>query len=965
MSQAAANLVTGRRPPAPQRPVLEREAELAAIARALAGARHSRGAVVAIEGAPGMGRSRLLGEAGSLARGAGMEVLSARARWLERNFSLGVARQLLEGRVAHAPPRERRRLFAGPASHAAPLMLEGMGGPRPSASGGASSVSQSLYSLCSNIAALRPLVLTVDDADCLDEASLRFLVYLAERIRALPVAVVLAVEPGDSGPALLRELVARPPGPVLRIQPLSPGAVARHLRGSRFPEADLAFTHAVHAASGGNPFLLDRLAAELERIGVEPYVGSVELVGRLGPASIAEATERRLRRIGPGAVELARAVALLGEAEPPHAAELAELEPADAVRFADALRKAGIFRTGESLCFAQPAVRNSLNLHASNWELAERSLRAARMLDREGRPSEEVALHLLAARPGGDARTVDVLCTAADRALLEGDPTAAVSYLRRALQEPPATPMLATVLVKLGRAEAVAGDSAAVEHLSQAARLMEDPSARASIAFDIGGLRHATGRHAEAAAALQHGLIGLDEADAAPALRLRAARAVATGADLPRAELELAAGDEQHADGHPTLFHGVRLGHLAYARALRGDGAREVRGLARRALIALGLLEGGTAHEEGPLHMLDYSRAIAALILVEDLRIAERALDAAVERARVRGAVLAHADACYLRSWARLRRGRLEDADTDARTTLASMRHGWQMAVPGLHAVLAEIAVERGELSEAERHLWLGGRERPSAWQSLPLYIAAVGRVRLAHGRVEGALDAYLECGRRLIERGATAPGIAAWRQGAAAAYRELGREREAHELLHEELDGARRFGVPGAVGRALHALGSAAGGDAALDRLSDAVEALERSEATLDYARALVDLGGARRRAGKRHDSRAPLRLGLAHAERCGARALSRRARTEIAAAGGVPRSRALSGPDALTPRERQVAGLAARGMSNRQIANALFVSVKTVEWHLRNSYGKLEVSSRRELRASIAAAEPGSVEV
>jgi DNA-binding NarL/FixJ family response regulator len=130
-------------------------------------------------------------------------------------------------------------------------------------------------------------------------------------------------------------------------------------------------------------------------------------------------------------------------------------------------------------------------------------------------------------------------------------------------------------------------------------------------------------------------------------------------------------------------------------------------------------------------------------------------------------------------------------------------------------------------------------------------------------------------------------------------------------------------------------------------------VEVFEASEATLDRARALVDLGGALRRAGKRREAREPLRRGLELAERCGASALAERARGEIAAAGGRPRRTALTGFEALTPRERQVASLAARGMSNREIAEALFVTVKTVEWHLRHAFDKLGVSSRRELRA------------
>ena len=133
---------------------------------------------------------------------------------------------------------------------------------------------------------------------------------------------------------------------------------------------------------------------------------------------------------------------------------------------------------------------------------------------------------------------------------------------------------------------------------------------------------------------------------------------------------------------------------------------------------------------------------------------------------------------------------------------------------------------------------------------------------------------------------------------------------------------------------------------------MASAVEELESSQLALDRARALVDLGGALRRAGRRRDAREPLARGLELAERCGARALEVRALEEGVAAGARPRRTALSGLDSLTPREAQVADMAKQGMSNREIAETLFVTVKTVEWHLRHAYGKLEVSSRRELR-------------
>jgi DNA-binding CsgD family transcriptional regulator len=108
-------------------------------------------------------------------------------------------------------------------------------------------------------------------------------------------------------------------------------------------------------------------------------------------------------------------------------------------------------------------------------------------------------------------------------------------------------------------------------------------------------------------------------------------------------------------------------------------------------------------------------------------------------------------------------------------------------------------------------------------------------------------------------------------------------------------------------------------------------------------------------RRAGHPKEARDPLRKALDQASRCGASALADRARAELAAAGGRPRRDSLSGADSLTPSERRVAQFAGGGLTNREIANSLFISPKTVERHLGNIYLKLGTNDRRELTAEL----------
>jgi len=138
---------------------------------------------------------------------------------------------------------------------------------------------------------------------------------------------------------------------------------------------------------------------------------------------------------------------------------------------------------------------------------------------------------------------------------------------------------------------------------------------------------------------------------------------------------------------------------------------------------------------------------------------------------------------------------------------------------------------------------------------------------------------------------------------------------------------------------------------------LREAVAVAEGSPARLEHAKALIALGSAQRRAGRRADAREPLVRGLELATRCGAPPLAELARTELYAAGGRPRREALSGPESLTPSERRVAELAAEGQANRDIAQALYVTPRTIEGHLTNVYRKLGISTRNELADALAA--------
>ncbi|MFZ0043016.1 MAG: LuxR C-terminal-related transcriptional regulator, partial [Solirubrobacteraceae bacterium] len=141
------------------------------------------------------------------------------------------------------------------------------------------------------------------------------------------------------------------------------------------------------------------------------------------------------------------------------------------------------------------------------------------------------------------------------------------------------------------------------------------------------------------------------------------------------------------------------------------------------------------------------------------------------------------------------------------------------------------------------------------------------------------------------------------------------------------------------------------------------AVSVLRNSPARLELARALCDLGSAQRRSGQRAAAREPLREAMELAHECGAQPLAERAREELQASGAHPRRERLSGPEALTPSELRVAELAAAGLTNRQIAQALFVTAKTVGTHLGHVYQKLDLQGA-QAREQVAQRLAGTLE-
>ena len=935
-------------------PLLEREAELAELSAAFGQVRLRRGSVVAIDGPPGIGKSRLLAEAAALAHERGLEVLTAAGRDIESQFALGVVLQLFEARVADADESERLDLLAGAATAAAPLLVPGLGDDVPSHEQDAFSVLRGLYQVCVNLGRIRPLVLIVDDAQHADRLSLRFALYLGLRLEDLPVCLVVAGSLRRPKPTAqyLAELLAHPMTRKISPPPLSPEGVAREMRRTPFPEAGDEFCRSCFDVTGGNPFLLHALAADLG-VAREHETRYAADVLEAGPESVAQSVLPRLDTIGPGAIPFAQAIAVLGDGvEIRHAAAVAGLELFYAARLADELMHADVLARGELLSFVYPIVRRAVTAAMLPAERAAANHSAARVLDLDGAPPEKVAGHLLQAFRTGSDWVVGVLSTAAEAAMAAAMPESAVRYLRRALSEPPDQGQRATLILRLGHAEALSALPGAVPHLREALSVTREPADRAGAALGIGRILWAQGRSAEAADTLRKALAELNHGEVTLSAQLTGAYAFCVRLGPAADDLDqLSRSDpDAHADSPDTPWARIAIADRALARALEGHPVDEVLGLARNALDRGQLLDFESADGLG------FYVATSALTVCEDYQTAEFALTAAIEEASGRGSALGGAIARGFRALAIFGRGRLLAAEADALDALGAAPQAYGFAFPAVTALLAEVLMERGELGKAERRL---AAQVPDRLGVLDLFwLAAEGRLLRKRGDYAGALTRFERCAAVLAEARVENPAVLSWRTEAALAAAGMGDEHHARRLLDEELELARSFGAPGAIGFTLHAAALLRTGERRLGLLSAALEHLETSQRALARARVLVELGATLRRNGERRASQDPLRNGLELAQRCGAPILARRALEEIRATGSRPRRTALSGADALTPRELQVAELAARGMSNREIAKALYVTLKTVEWHLRNAFNKLGVGSRSELAAAVPAA-------
>lgn len=931
--------------------LLERERELGSIGDWVASANGGRGRLALILAGAGLGKTALLEAAAALGAEKGLRVLSARGGELEREMPFGVTRQLLEGVVRELATSHQAAVLSGAAAPARSLL--GLVS-EPVSSGDPLGLVRALFWLVSNLSDAGPLLLMIDDLHWCDPQSARWLSYLATRVKDLPVLVLAASRAdGTDRQPLLSVLLQSAAGSTINLGPLGVPAVSELVRAQFGHAGDRTFVEACHRAGGGNPFFVIELLRAAAADGLGPTAENAVEVGRLGPPEVARSILMRVGRLGPSAYRMASAVAVLGpDAELGHVAELSDLSAEEALSTWDALGENEILQPTQPLEFIHPIVQAAVYGELAPGERTRWHRRAANLLVADGASPERVAAHALACEPAGDSKLVGWLRAAATHALGAGAPDAAAAYLERALREPAPVAIRPRLRFELGMALIQVDVSRAASSLGQAAASAPDPSLRM--------LAHRWSGYALAYAG-------------ATADATREFDRAAELAGDPELELQIVSSRDMFAAWWPDDPEREARQVEVEKRAVgvRGDTPGERRALAVAAIhicltgsapsrYALDLVEraasGGVsfADPEGN----ETAGAVGTVrFLCDDPR--PLVYPEAWREAARKGQILQAAGLRAAAAQAAFRRGALLDAEVDARAA-------WEIHAPlgdtpttmywWTLTPLIEVLIARGLTEEAsELAASTDLNEAKPDVVIFPWPAVVRGELALAQGQTGTGIALLVQAGEWLEQHGFSNPAYIPWRALAAPALAMQGRRDQAEKMIAVAVDRARLFGAPWALGMALRVAGVVEQGPRGIKLLREAVAVLEPSVCRLEHARALLELGATLRRANRRAEARDYLRSALELSDRCGAAPLTVRAKQELIAAGYRPRRTMLSGVESLTASERRIAELAASGLSNREIAQQLFVTRKTVETHLGHVYSKLGVSGRDHLGAAL----------
>ncbi|GII02770.1 LuxR C-terminal-related transcriptional regulator [Planobispora takensis] len=884
------------------RPLLGRESEIRLLDGVIGEAGRGRSAVVIIEGAAGSGKTAMLNHVVSAARRDGLRVLFA---------SGGPRTQPGFGAVCE---------------------LLGLRQPPAAPGSGRDDVFAELYEHVREITREGPLVLVVDDVHRVDELSLGWLAHLARRLSGLPLLLAVSVSVGER-PASRQaydELRSTLNHTEVHLGPLGQEEVAALLELYRGSPPSPQFATLCRRLTGGSPRFVHDLIRQLTLEGIGSDDEAAGLLPGLAPPRIARYVADRLARHSAHSLTVAKVLAVLdGDARPTLLRELCGIQDTEVADTVQGLTELGLLRAGGTISFVHPIARTVLYRCMRAEERGRHHLAAAKLLAARDADSPLMGRHLLAAGPTASPEITDLLCDVAVRLTSMGYLEQATACMQRAIQSSLSPAQRLKLTLQLGVALSGHDHRASIRHLRNASTGARTAAEHALIGQHLALATAALGDLDAAIAVLNDHIALIGGEDDALAGRLRGHRLILG---------TLNATEQGPPPGGPD---GGTRAALAVRLAWSGRDLRGARAGAEAALAEDRLVEAGS---------LVTSFALLPILYADGFDVVEQHLLDAEQRAPA----VQMPELAAMRSHLALRKGDVAQAEAAARTAVAAVADGLPVPMVFHHlAVLIDALLERGEHEEADDLLRQAGlpNELPLTWRHNHL-LDSRGRLRIACGHLRAGAEDLLACGERLAAWGVTSPAVSEWRSHAARALAGLGEQERALSLVREQHQEAVLWTAGRALGGSLRSLALLTRGeDERVELLREAVQVLESSPATLELGRAVVDLGTALASAGQESEARDMLRRGLDLAQRCGGTALGDHAHAELVKHGARPRRRAQTGWDSLTPAESRVAELVVEGKKNREIAQLLFVSQRTVELHLTSVYRKLNVSNRAEL--------------
>ena len=914
--------------------LLGRRDEQLALDRLFGQAREGHSGVLALVGEPGIGKTALLEHAAECARG--MRILRCRGIESETVIPFAGLAELLGpalGALDRIPQPQAAALSGA--------LALGPAGARDRFAIGAATLS-----LLSASAEDGPLALLVDDAHWLDRPSAETLLFAARRLLADPIALVLTVREGE--PSLLDGADLR----TLRIAGLDRAQAAELLAGAPVSRETL---ERLHQASGGNPLALLELAPELERLRALPGEAPVPI-----SASIATAF---LHRFGKLPEPTRRVLVLAAASDPCDPVVLARAAAQIGLGVDDlaAAETAGLVAVGQrKIEFTHPLARAAMYAGAAAPE--RRAAHAALAAALPDRDVDRRAWHLAAASVGADDQACAALELAGERARERSAYAVAADAFERAAGLSSAEDRRDELLLAAAEAAWMAGDA------QRTLALLDDAGAHPPTTASAARIDHLRGQ-----VALRRGPL----ADGYPLIVGAAARVADSDPELAVTMLAEAVYGCFYTGDTPAMMRAAERA-VALAEQAGSPRARFFAAMARgMALIVGGRGEAGAASARVAVEILEGSvelrddPALLAWAALGPLWLREAGtgrglIERASAQARDQAALgaLPHVlhllarDQATTDQWAAaeasydeaIRLGRETGQRVEVAAALAGL--AWLEAHQGREAACREHAAEAAGLCD-ELGVGLYG-----VWA-----IQALGDLELALGRPAEAIQSYRDQLAAMRVHGIADVDLSPAPELVEALLR-IGGDAEAAALTAEFQEQATAKAQPWALARAARCRGLLVDAADVESTFEEGLLLHEQTPDAFETARTRLAYGARLRRARRRIRAREELRTAVEVFAQLGAAPWRDQAEAELAATGETSRRRDVSTLDELTPQELRIARLLAGGKTTREAAAAIFVSPKTVEYHLAHVYSKLGINSREKLVEALAGSRAPDLE-